>query len=700
MNNTQVILRVWRQIAKTTPVELSIVRNGCGTHLRFCGLSSVFLEAADETCSQLSLAATRVDGLSKDDILITLPSLFRAFNLALGGCVESLTWDPAFEKFSGLVGALNKLLKCVVLLSDNEKYCAFHRLIALTVKHARQVLGLYSRLTTKLEKARMRCAYDSFLKRVTEDPAIDIPNLGAAICGYVFRRWQICDELSSGILPMHHGPGAVAEEGVTTRSKWIAYSICDEAMDFVPESYFRVLFPLSEDECRLSDSAFSYESGRYGRRHTFSGATASRVIAVPKDFRGPRIIAAEPVLHQLVQQGLKESLVRYIERDSLLRGAVNFTHQDFNRKAAMEGSIDGSLSTIDLTDASDTVRRRHVNFLFSHLPAVRDLLMQAVTRYVEVPGVDGEVEITSYATMGSALCFPMEAIVYACTALCGVYRKLVNEERNKLGSFRGFGSMIRYLIERSHLLVYGDDIIVRSEFAEAVIRQLELAGFKPNRAKCCYKGRFRESCGADCLFGVDVTPLRPRKLPGCLSSELTPVGLLEQVQSFFNRGYGQASLTIAEFLFRKFMKKKTRSGKEGFRPLLITDSPLRSGSFFLNLGDLVYLFNYKFRQADSKIRHDVPVLQVDKTLVGQEDWMCDESRLHSALFDWESFGSVPPSGLPSSLEEFPEREAEGYPLSWRGTFSSRVAVFGSLTSVAFVTLRDLDTLRRAIALGL
>jgi hypothetical protein len=59
--------------------------------------------------------------------------------------------------------------------------------------------------------------------------------------------------------------------------------------------------------------------------------------------------------------------------------------------------------------------------------------------------------------------------------------------------------------------IYGDDIIVPVDCVPHVIAELETFGFKINRDKSFWNGKFRESCGGDFYDGQDVTPVRLRK---------------------------------------------------------------------------------------------------------------------------------------------------------------------------------------------
>ena len=71
---------------------------------------------------------------------------------------------------------------------------------------------------------------------------------------------------------------------------------------------------------------------------------------VPKNSKTMRSIGVEPLLNGFGQQGIG----KYI-RKRLQRAGVDLTDQTRNQKLACKGSIDGSLATIDMSSASDTI---------------------------------------------------------------------------------------------------------------------------------------------------------------------------------------------------------------------------------------------------------------------------------------------------------------------------------------------------------
>jgi len=65
---------------------------------------------------------------------------------------------------------------------------------------------------------------------------------------------------------------------------------------------------------------------------------------------------------------------------------------------------------------------------------------------------------------------------------------------------------------RSHLAVFGDDLICSREIYRQVDRYLRLFGFRPNARKTFHEGGFRESCGTDWLYGQPVRPVFVKKI--------------------------------------------------------------------------------------------------------------------------------------------------------------------------------------------
>jgi hypothetical protein len=227
----------------------------------------------------------------------------------------------------------------------------------------------------------------------------------------------------------------------------------------------------------------------------------ARVCLVPKDSRGPRIISCEPAELMYIQQGLMRKLYATIENHPMTIGHVNFSDQVTNRELARTGSIDNSLATLDLSEASDRVSLDLVRQVF---PANWVEALEAC-RSEETLLPDGSiVKLNKFAPMGSSCCFPVEALVFWACAQASL------QILHKASKYRLY-----------EIFVYGDDIITPQLFAEDVIHGLESIGLLVNRDKCYVNGPFRESCGGDFYLGVDVTPIRVRKPLGTSRTTLS-----------------------------------------------------------------------------------------------------------------------------------------------------------------------------------
>jgi len=212
----------------------------------------------------------------------------------------------------------------------------------------------------------------------------------------------------------------------------------------------------------------------------------SRTIFVPKTYSKLRTISMEPVTLQYFQQGVMRSIYDFIEEHPYLHGRINLRDQTQNRDMAKEGSLNNSYSTIDLSAASDCVSWSLVKRVFRRTPILKWLY---ATRSQETKLPDNRViRLKKFAPMGSALCFPIECLIFAAVI------EYVSQEWCK-----------RTGMTRSRYSVYGDDMIVDTAITNDVILALESLGFIVNHSKSFVDGKFRESCGGDYYEGIDVS---------------------------------------------------------------------------------------------------------------------------------------------------------------------------------------------------
>lgn len=268
----------------------------------------------------------------------------------------------------------------------------------------------------------------------------------------------------------------------------------------------------------------------------------TRVILVPKTQVTPRIIAAEPTAMQYLQQAIARELVDGIESHPMSSSFVGFTEQWPNQAMAQFGSDTGELATLDLSDASDRVPNWLVEAVFEDWPHLSEGVQACRSTRAKLP--DGRViPLLKFASMGSALTFPIEAIVFSAIVLVGLHRAVsVHASRSSL---RRLGKDV--------VRVYGDDIICPTVAAETVIDCLEAFGFKVNRHKSFWTGLFRESCGKEYWMGRDVSVTKVRQsFPDSLRDVKEVISAVATRNQLYEAGLVNATALYDEELTRIF----------------------------------------------------------------------------------------------------------------------------------------------------
>jgi hypothetical protein len=206
------------------------------------------------------------------------------------------------------------------------------------------------------------------------------------------------------------------------------------------------------------------------------------VIVVPKNYKTGRTIAKEPDMNIYVQKGIGSVI-----RRRLKSVGVNLNDQTRNQCAACEGSLLGELATIDLSMASDTLSYEVVSAL---LPNSWWWALEQSRSPVGVLPSGDRVVYQKFSSMGNGYTFELETLIFWAIAQCVCSAPTEMDNR---------------------ILVYGDDIVVPSDKAEAVMERLREAGFTPNPDKTFHQGPYRESCGKHYFSGYDITPFYVRK---------------------------------------------------------------------------------------------------------------------------------------------------------------------------------------------
>lgn len=475
---------------------------------------------------------SRVEHEGMSFLTITLPQLGKAFEASL----ERGFWDPRqntdFKCRGGLPLFLGGFLDRVFDRGTGRllDFPCIDSIFAI-----RQLSLMFKKILLPVSDDRVRDAMLGFAQ-VEEEVSQWDWNTSDQIERFdqtVLLLWAdvlsaVDREIYSGELIPKHGPGATADKL------------------FGNEKYCQVEWPLRlEDvfsyiEYALPNLRYSLEVDRVSFLEP-GAERPVRVTAVPKTLKSPRIIAIEPTCMQFMQQAVKNVMVQKLEatciageaRQNVAESFVGFTRQDPNRAMAEKGSRDGSLATLDMSEASDRVHNKHVVQLLSRWPHLSEAVQAVRSTKAYVDGV-GEITLAKYASMGSALTFPLEAMIFTTVVFMGIEKGL-NRRLTRKDLFDLTGKV----------RVYGDDIIVPVEYVSCVIEELESFGFKVNSSKSFWNGKFRESCGGDYYDGHWVTPVYVRRL---LPLSRRDVSEIESLVSLRNQMYFAGLWRVARHL--------------------------------------------------------------------------------------------------------------------------------------------------------
>lgn len=220
----------------------------------------------------------------------------------------------------------------------------------------------------------------------------------------------------------------------------------------------------------------------------------NRFTTVPKDCTKDRGIAVEPSVNLFYQLAYGQ-----VMKDRLLRAGLDLRNgESIHRRVACEASIKGHFSTIDLSNASDTVCKSLVKLLlprrwYAALSALR-------SPYTQMTGPDGRLHwvlLEKFSSMGNGYTFELETVIFVAICMASMILS-----RNAVTPIPG-----------ENVFVYGDDIIVPTDCSEDVLSALKYLGFTPNEGKTFLGGSFRESCGGDYFEGEDVRPFNLEQYP-------------------------------------------------------------------------------------------------------------------------------------------------------------------------------------------
>lgn len=270
---------------------------------------------------------------------------------------------------------------------------------------------------------------------------------------------------------------------------------------------FYVAKQLPDSEVGTCDSKFACYSGYF---KPYPGAPTRitpieewrtcQVLFVPKDSRGPRVISKEPMHLINAQMAFFAFVSRELEFATQRR--INFLDQGVNKRLAAAASVDKRNATLDLKDASDNIKASLVKHIFRNAPGISFFLRNARSTHYELTlrGQRGDLLLSQVgkhsmlAGMGSGLTFPILAFLIHLSICTYVKKRCCTS----------------YADVAKRVYVYGDDVVVPTEWVSFAITALTQSGLMVNTDKSYSLGNFRESCGGDYFKGIDVTPIRLR----------------------------------------------------------------------------------------------------------------------------------------------------------------------------------------------
>lgn len=278
----------------------------------------------------------------------------------------------------------------------------------------------------------------------------------------------------------------------------------------------------------------------------FKYVRGNRFTTVRKDATKERGICIEPGANVALQLGVGRHIRTRLKRFGLDLKRGQLLHSIL----AMSGSLSGDIATIDLSSASDTVAYLLVKLL---LPEEWFELLDSLRSPYTLIGKGKEARwcrLEKFSSMGNGFTFELETLLFAAIAMICCPGEVLG----------------------SGVTVYGDDIIVPTQYSNDVVSALKYFGFTPNRRKTYTSGPFRESCGGEFFLGTDVTPYRIKEIPNEPSQWVGVVNGLRQ------RGAGWSRSNRARRRALGFIPHPIRRlrGPVAFGDLVIHDDDVES----------------------------------------------------------------------------------------------------------------------------
>jgi hypothetical protein len=479
-------------------------------------------------------AACRFEHEGLSFLTMTLPAFAKDLERGLDQGRLAPNAFTGFHRRRGLPVFLQGFLE---LVFDREDGCLLDEPSVEAILCLRQLTMLFGKLEAECTERRTRRAYANYVEtdasvaasdeQRTESQKDDFRRISRMLFGPILA--DIEQSVYHGEIWPRHGSGMTADR-LMGNQKF-------EQRDWT--SKLERVFPFWEyARLGIVRSEFDLDDVHW---HGPGAEVPAKVTHVPKTLKAPRLIAEEPTCNMYVQQGLSRELTRLIGGHQTIGQLIGFKDQEPNRFAAEWGSVFQDLATLDLSEASDRVSNRHVDLLLADSPLLREAFEACRSSKADVLG-HGVLHLAKFASMGSALTFPVEAMVFLTVIFIAVEKHSIG--RGELRHHLSMNDVMSYV---DRVRVYGDDLIVPVEFAVPVTEELEAYGLKVNADKSFWTGKFRESCGGDYYDGEDVTPIRCKRVfPTSLDNAAEIASLVALRNGLYLRGWWTAVVWLDE----------------------------------------------------------------------------------------------------------------------------------------------------------
>lgn len=319
-------------------------------------------------------------------------------------------------------------------------------------------------------------------------------------------------------------------------------------------------------------------------------SNVARLSCVPKDMFKLRSITVEPAEATFLQQFYRTRLITAaafgLPYSTAIPQQAWGGGPELQRRRALAGSLDGLTATIDLSDASDSIRYWDVMRVFP--PAIGAALERSRTPYVEVGGTRFRCHM--YAGMGNATTFIVETLFFWAL----------------------FTVLSHWVRDFTPVSVFGDDIVIGIKAATHPLVQeiLVKMGITVNVAKSGLSTGpgFREACGLVAYQGAELPLLRIQGYRVEKPEEL--VSLCE----FLNDALDPDS-RYAPIVRTMAARVATRLVKDIQCPILPL-RPVQAGCYIVDPSETVGGWSYRSRW-DASRQHSVVKVKVLKPHAGK-----------------------------------------------------------------------------------